>query len=173
MSVDAAGNIYVVDTGLKQVVRIAPAGTVQMIAPNSLTAPVAAVADALGNIYIADAGAGNIRVVDVAGAVSTLVTNLAGPHGLALDGAGHLFFTEQDAARVQSLDLVSGNLKQLGTGTWSIPRGIAVDAAGDVFVADTGRQQILRVDSAGVVTVVAGTGVPGFSATAARRPARN
>jgi uncharacterized protein (TIGR03437 family) len=124
---------------------------------------VTAVTDTLGNIYIADSGAGNIRVVDVAGAVSTLVENLAGPHGLALDGAGHLFFTEQDAARVQRFDLASGSLTQLGAGIWSIPRGIAVDAAGEVFVADTGLQQIMRVDSAGAVTVVARTGVPGFS----------
>ena len=163
VSVDAAGNVYVVDTGLKQVVRIAPAGTVQSIAPKMLTAPVTAVADALGNIYIADAGAGIIRMVGPSGAASTLVANLAGPHGLALDGAGHLFFTEQDAARVQRLDLVSGSMTQLAAATWSIPRGIAVDAAGDVFVADTGRQQIIRVDSAGVVTVITGTSVPGFS----------
>ncbi len=88
---------------------------------------------------------------------------MSGPHGLALDGAGHLFFTEQDAARVQRLDLVTGSLTQLGAGTWSIPRGIAVDAAGDVFVADTGQQQIIRVDSAGDAAVVAGMAAPGFS----------
>jgi len=168
VSVDPAGNIYVVDTGLKQVVRIAPARTVQSVAPNLLTAPVDVVADALGNIYIADAGASNIRRVDASGAVSTLVENLAGPHGLALDGAGHLFFTEQDAARVQRVDLVSGSVTQLGAGAWSIPRGIAVDAAGEVFVADTGRQQIMRVDSTDAVTVMAGMpstgpGTPGFS----------
>jgi len=168
VSIDPAGNIYVVDTGLQQVVRITPAGAVQPIAQNLLTAPVAAVADALGNIYIADAGAGNIREVDMAGAVSTLVENLAGPHGLALDGAGHLVFTEQDAARVQRFDLVSGSLTQLGAGTWNIPRGIAANAAGEVFVADTGRHQIMRVDAAGEVTVIAGIpndrpGIPGFS----------
>ncbi len=162
VSVDTTGNIYVVDTGRKQVVRIAPSGTAQSIAPNLLTAPAAAVADASGNIYIADSGAGNIRLMNAAGAVSTLVENLAGPQGLALDGAGHLFFTEQDGARVQRLDLVSGNLSPLGAGTWNIPRGIAVDAAGDVFVADTGLQQMIRVDSGGGVTVIAGTGVGGF-----------
>jgi uncharacterized protein (TIGR03437 family) len=144
-------------------VRIAPAGSTQLIAPLLLTAPVTAVADPLGNVYIADAGAGNIRRVDTAGAVSTLVANLAGPHGLALDGAGHLFFTEQDAARVQRLDLVSGSVIPLAPGTWNIPRGIAVDAAGEVFVADTGRQEVLRVDSAGEVTVVAGMSAAGFS----------
>jgi uncharacterized protein (TIGR03437 family) len=163
VSVDAAGNIYVVDTELNQVVRIGPTGTVQPLVPHLLTAPVTAVADALGNVYIADAGAGNIRVVDASGAVSTLIANLAGPHGLALDGAGHLFFTEQDAARVQRLDLVSGSLTPLASGTWNIPRGIAVDAAGDVFVADTGLQEIVRVDSSGTATAIAGTGVAGYS----------
>ena len=163
VSVDAAGNTYVVDTGVKQVVRITPAGAAQLVAPHLLTAPVAAVADTMGNIYIADASAGVIRMVDAAGAVSTLVANLAGPHGLALDGSGHLLFTEQEAARVQRLDLVSGSLTQLAPGTWSIPRGVAVDAAGDVFVADTGRQEVLRVDSAGEVTVVAGMPAAGFS----------
>ncbi|MEO8051735.1 MAG: hypothetical protein ABI833_15055 [Acidobacteriota bacterium] len=162
VSVDAAGSVYVVDTGLGQVVRITPQGAVQAIARMLPTAPVAAVADMLGNIYIADAD--SIRVVDAAGVISTLVDQLAGPHGLALDGVGHFFFTEQDGARVQRLDLISGALSLLAPGAWSIPRGIAVDAAGDVFVADTGHQQILRVDSAGDVTVVAGTaGVPGFS----------
>ena len=163
VSVDAVGNVYVVDTVLKQVTRVAPAGTTQLIAQNLLTAPVTAVADLLGNIYIADSGAGNIRMVDTAGAVSILLGNLAGPHGLALDGMGYLYFTEQDAARVQRLDLVSGTLTQLGAGAWNIPRGIAVDAAGEVFVSDTGRHQIVRVDAGGEVTVIGGTGVPGFS----------
>jgi uncharacterized protein (TIGR03437 family) len=163
ISVDAGGNIYVVDTGVKQVVRITPAGAAQLVAPHLLTAPVTAVADTMGNIYIADASAGVIRMVDAAGAVSTLVANLAGPYGLALDGAGHLFFTEQDAARVQRLDLVSESLTQLVPGTWRIPRGVAVDAVGDVFVADTGRQEVLRVNSAGEVTVVAGMPAAGFS----------
>ncbi len=164
ISLDAAGNIYVVDTGLRQVLQITPAGDAKRVAASlTLTAPAAAVADAAGNLYIADSGAGTIFEVAPAGAVSILLDKLAGPHGLALDGAGHLFFTEQDGARVYSLDLASGNLSELGAGHWSIPRGIAVNAAGEVFVADTGRQQIMRVDAAGQVTAVAGTGVSGFS----------
>lgn len=164
VTVDAAGNIYVVDTGLKQVLRITPAGDAKRVATSlTLTAPAAAIADAAGNVYIADTGAGKIFSVDPAGTVSILLDKLAGPHGLALDGAGHLLFTEQDGARVRSLDLASGNTSELGAGKWSIPRGIAVDAAGEVFVADTGRQQIVRVDAAGEVTAIAGSGVSGFS----------
>lgn len=164
ISVDAAGNIDVVDGGLKQVLQITPAGDVKRLAASlTLTVPAAAAADAAGNLYIADYGAGMIFSVAPAGAVSILLDKLAGPHGLALDGLGHLFFTEQDGARVRSLDLASGSLSEVGAGQWSIPRGIAVDAAGEVFVADTGRQQIVRVDAAGQGTAVAGTGGSGFS----------
>jgi uncharacterized protein (TIGR03437 family) len=74
-----------------------------------------------------------------------------------------LFFTEQDARRVRRLNLATGEVTELGPGAWSVPRGIAVNDAGEVFVADTGLQQILRVDSAGNVTAIAGTGVAGLS----------
>ena len=51
------GNIYVVDTGLREVVRIRPGGTLERVAPGlALTAPVSAVADAQETLYIADAG---------------------------------------------------------------------------------------------------------------------
>jgi uncharacterized protein (TIGR03437 family) len=171
VSVDAAGNVYVVDTGLQEVLRITPAGVVERIAPNlALTSPASAVADAQHNLYVADTGAGKILRVDVAGAVSTLLDKLAGPHGLALDGAGHLFFTEQDSRSVRRLDLASGEVSELGAGTWSIPRGIAVSAAGEVFVADTGRQQIVRVDSGGQVTAVAGAGGTGIGSAGIGAP---
>jgi uncharacterized protein (TIGR03437 family) len=168
VSVDAAGNVYVVDLGLQRVLRIAPAGDVQRVASSlALTSPATAVADAQGNLYIADTSAGKIFRVAPAGAVSTLLEKLAGPHGLALDGAGRLFFTEQDSARVRSLDLTSGETSEIGAGAWRIPRGIAVSAAGEVFVADTGRQQIVRVDSAGQVAVIAGTTVVGIAGAGA------
>jgi len=167
ISVDAAGNVYVVDTGLEEVLRIAPTGMVQRMAPGlALTSPATAVADAAGNLYIADTGAGKIFSVTPAGATSTLLDKLAGPHGLALDDAGHLFFTEQDGGRVGFLDLASGAATEIGAGQWSIPRGIAVNSgAAEVFVADTGRQQIMRVDSTGQVTVVAGMAAAGATGT--------
>jgi uncharacterized protein (TIGR03437 family) len=157
VSVDVAGNIYVVDAGLRQVVRIRPGGTLERVAPGlALTAPARVVADDRENLYIADAGAGTIFRVDSAGSASALLDKLAGPSGLSLDGVGHLFFSEQDGARVRRLDLVSGDISDLGAGAWNIPRGIALSTTGEIFVADTGRQQIMRVDSAGQVTSVAG-----------------
>ncbi|MBI3693435.1 MAG: hypothetical protein HY238_01150 [Acidobacteria bacterium] len=40
---------------------------------------------------------------------------------------------------------------------------IAVDASGNLFIADKGNHRIRKLDANGVITTVAGTGVPGFS----------
>jgi len=43
------------------------------------------------------------------------------------------------------------------------PSGVVVDSAGDVYVADSAANQVVEVETSGVVRVVAGTGVAGFS----------
>ena len=43
------------------------------------------------------------------------------------------------------------------------PRAVAVDAAGNVYIADTESQRVRRLSPGGALTVVAGSGVPGFS----------
>ena len=56
------------------------------------------------------------------------------------------------------------------------PVGVAVDSAGKLYIADTGNHRIRRVDAAGNITTVAGTGTPGHSpdGTLARaRPTRH
>ena len=50
------------------------------------------------------------------------------------------------------------------TSAWlRFPFGVAVDGAGNLFIADTDNHRIRKVDSAGVITTVAGTGESGFS----------
>ena len=58
-------------------------------------------------------------------------------------------------------------------GQFREPRTLAVDSSGNVYVADTYNHSIRKIDTAGVITTVAGTGSPGYSgdggpATAAR-----
>lgn len=45
----------------------------------------------------------------------------------------------------------------------SRPSGIAVDGAGNVFIADPGNFRIRKVSVDGIITTLAGNGVPGFS----------
>ncbi len=42
------------------------------------------------------------------------------------------------------------------------PSGVCVDAASDVYIADTGNQRIRKVATNGVITTIAGQGVPGY-----------
>src|SRR5262249_39074720 len=47
------------------------------------------------------------------------------------------------------------------------PRGIAVDARGNVFILDAGNGRIRRIDhQTGIISTVAGNGIPGFSGDA-------
>jgi len=43
------------------------------------------------------------------------------------------------------------------------PYGVAVDSSGNIYIADAGNQRIRMVNSAGVISTVAGTGTAGFS----------
>lgn len=44
-----------------------------------------------------------------------------------------------------------------------LPSAIAYDAQGNLYIAETGSNTIRRVDAAGVITTIAGTGTQGFS----------
>jgi sugar lactone lactonase YvrE len=41
--------------------------------------------------------------------------------------------------------------------------GLAVDRAGNLYIADAGNSRIRKVDAAGIITTLAGTGAKGFS----------
>jgi sugar lactone lactonase YvrE len=43
------------------------------------------------------------------------------------------------------------------------PEGLAVDKFDNLFIADTSNNRVLRMDHSGKVSIVAGTGVRGFS----------
>ncbi len=45
----------------------------------------------------------------------------------------------------------------------SSPTGLALGPAGELFVADSGNHRLRRIGTDGIITTVAGTGVPGFS----------
>jgi len=44
------------------------------------------------------------------------------------------------------------------------PNGIATDAAGNVYVTDNTNHRIRKITTAGIITTIAGTGVPGYDA---------
>ena len=93
--------------------------------------------DASGNVYVADRYDHSVRRIDAAEMASTFAgTGTAG------------FWGDGGPAAAAGLN---------------DPSGLAADAAGNVYVADTGNHRLRRVDAAGMVTTVAGTGEAGYS----------
>ena len=91
-------------------------------------------ADSAGNLYIADSSNHRIRRVDSSGTITTV----AG--GGSADG--------------DNVPAVQARLSR--------PSGVVLDGAGNLYIADTSNHRILRVDSSGTITTVAGTGERGF-----------
>ena len=100
-----------------------------------LNQPWGVAVDAAGNVYIADTVNNRIRKV-ANGVISTVAGN------------GTLGYSGDDGPATSA---------QL---SW--PAGVAVDSAGNLYVADQNNNRIRKVSN-GVITTVAGNGMPGYS----------
>src|SRR6476646_9255175 len=153
VTVDNAGNIYIVDALNRRVRKVDSTGKISTFAGNGLpllsgdgglatsaglalvaTVPhLGVAADNAGNVYVTDYGDNRIRKVDRAGIISTVAgRGTLGQSGFSGDGG----------------PAVNAELKG--------PSGIALDRAGNLYIADTGNGRIRKVDTAGIITTVAG-----------------
>ncbi len=147
---------------------------------SELNNPTGIALDAAGNLYIADSSNNLIRKVTAMTGVITTVAGIPGssgyngdsilatlatlsfPTGIAVDLAGHIYFSDRDNSRIRWIDN-SGNIKTLagngvpgfeGDGALATdaevdaPDGLALDSEGDLYVADSGNN-VLRVVSQG------------------------
>lgn len=165
VALDAVGNMYIADAGLvctgpggNTVRKVDPNGIITTIAGTGavgfsgdggpatvaqLDTPFGVAVDRDGNLYIADLFNYRIRKVDLAGIITTVAGT--GERGFSGDGG------PATAARLFATARRDRN--------W--PGGMAFDAEGNLYVADGGA--VRKIDLAGIITTVAGTGVPGFS----------
>ena len=105
-------------------------------------------------------------------------TALANPSGVAIDGAGRIFFADSANHRIRRIELDGSVTTIAGTGELGYsgdggpatsaelasPAAVAVDGEGRVFVADTDNDCIREIDLDGTITTIAGSpGVAGFS----------
>jgi sugar lactone lactonase YvrE len=150
-----------------------------------------------GAVYVADAGENNRirrisqgRVVTVAGSAREGLADGVGrdaafhtPSGVAVAADGSLYVADTGNHAVRRITPELNVVTIAGSGTsgyrdgdaidaeFDGPVGIAVGRDGSVFVADTYNDRIRRIDAAGLVTTVAGSGVAGLvdgAATSAR-----
>ena len=163
-----------------------------------LSSPIGVAVDAAGNVYIADGN--HVRRVDGGGTITTVAGGGSGARGdggpataatleasaVAVDAAGNLYIADPSDARVRRVDaagiittFAGGGSAGSGVGDGgpataarlSDPDGLAIDSDGSVYIVDVEACRIRRVDAAGIITTIAGTGVcgsgGGSSATAA------
>jgi uncharacterized repeat protein (TIGR01451 family) len=163
LAFDAAGNLFIADSG-NNVVRKVASGTnaITTVAGNavsafagdngpatlaSLAVPQRLAFDAAGNLYIADAGNNRVRKMTVA----------AGP----LSGATTISTVMGNGGTTFSGD---GGPATLASTTG--PDGIVIGCGGNLFLTDDTSNRIRMVSSAtGTITTIAGTGVAGYTGT--------
>jgi trimeric autotransporter adhesin len=158
IAIDKAGNIYVADAAANRVRIIAPDGTIQTFAGTGvagfagdggpaaaaqLNQPYGLAFDIDGNLYIADLGNGRVRKISIAGVIQTVA-----------GGGAYPAINQGQGGAATSAQLMQ-------------PRNVTLDPDGILYISDFGANQVYRVGGDGALTLLAGTGVAGFSGDAA------
>jgi sugar lactone lactonase YvrE len=156
----------------------------------ALNFPTGVKVDGSGNLDIAEYGNNVIRKVDARGLISTVAGNqslgggysgdggaatnagLSLPTGVAVDGAGNLYFSEGGNHVIRKVDAggtittLAGN-QSLGGGysgdggaatnaALNHPNDVAVDGAGNLYIAEYGNNVIRKVDAHGIISTAVG-----------------
>ena len=194
LALDAAGNLYVADSGNQRVRRIRPDGGISTVlggpGATPLLTPTAVAVDASGTIYVADS-APVVRAWTPSGTwgnyAGTGLEGYSGDGGLArgamltaprelVAGPGALWIA--DGVRVRAVDLGGiistvagdgyarfvGDGGPASTAPLSRPLAVALNPAGDLFVADPGAQRVRLLTALGTAVTLAGTGAAGIGA---------
>ncbi len=132
-----------------------------------------AVSDSQGNLYFVDRGH-NIKRLDGNGVITTIVPSIAVPAGnLAIGPQGNFYANSiNSVVRITRNGEVTtlagdGTCGYAGDGGPAIAAkfcniyGLTVDHDGNVYVMDGGSSRIRRIDTAGMITTVAGNGQRG------------
>ncbi len=155
---DKAGEIYFADAFNHVIRKITPSGTIVTVAGKGtpgfsgdngpaldaeMKVPCGIAIDTFGNIYVSDGGNHRVRRIDK---VTGIITTFAGTGTAGSDG-------DWGSATTAKIDG---------------PSGLALDADGNLYISDYSSCNVRKVSAAtGIITKIAGTGVPGYSGNGA------
>ena len=147
VAVDAAGNLYIADTGNCRIRKVTPAGVISTIAGDGtanysgdggsasaaeLSYPEALTLDSAGNLYVADSWNYRVREITTGGKIQLVAGN--GSYGP---------FGDNGLATAASLGLI---------------QSLAIDTAGNLYLSDAYNHVVRKVAPGGNISTVVGGG---------------
>ncbi|MBD2700854.1 hypothetical protein IC229_09405 [Spirosoma sp. BT702] len=204
VTIDGLGNLYIVERGNNRIRKVNTSGIISTVAGNGfygysgdggpatsahLYEPIAVAVDGAGNLYIADRSNHRIRKVTAAtGIITTLAgtgtagyngdggaaisTQLSNPSGVAVDGSGNVYISDKGNRLIRKVN-TSGVISIVagagydGDGGPALsaqlfdPAGLALDGIGNLYIADQNGYRVRKVNTSGIISTAAGTGVNG------------
>ncbi len=191
VAVDFAGTLYVADSENRRVLKRTAEGLVTVLTGGTPGIGAREVAlDGGGNVYSTDGR--RVQKISPRGAItlfagdgtfglplnSVAATNsyLNGPIGVAVNGAGTLYIAEEGNRRVRAVNAQGTIVAVAGSGAATSggdggpatsaglldPVAVAADAESGFWIADYQGNRVRRVNLAGFISNVAGTGQPGY-----------
>ncbi len=144
--------------------------------------------DASGNIYVADGANYRVRKVTATGVVTTLAGTgeqsfLDGPaltakfrfmHGITIDAENNLYVIDTDNGRLRKISATGVVSTIAGSGlsgsvdgtssaaSFGLIAAISIDANKNFYLPELTTHNIRKVDAAGNVTTLGGSGIPGY-----------
>ena len=150
---DAAGNLYVSDSGANRIRKIAPDRTIRAFAGTGRAG------------YSGDGGPASQADLFGAGPLSIdpkgdlyVITGDSRVRKIALDGTIHLV---AGTGVGTGLNRAQGDGGPAVNATLNEPGAVAFDGKGNIYIADTSNARLRKIDASGVITTIAGPGQQG------------
>jgi hypothetical protein len=162
LAADGLDHLYIADPSNGRVVKLSDIGAstasslgqAETMLTTGFTAPSAVAADAAGNVYVVD----GVNLFELAGGVgtpATLLNNLSGASGLAVDPSGAIYISS--ASGTTRVPYVSGALNPAGetaiASTVSATSSVALDRANNVYLVQSSGGAVTLVSTSGTLTL--------------------
>jgi hypothetical protein len=162
LAVDGLDHLYISDPSNGRVVELSDIsastasnlGQAQISLTTGFTAPSAVATDAAGNVYVVD-GVNLFELVGGLGTPVTLLNNLSGATGLAVDPSGAIYISS--ASGTTRVPWVSGALNPAGetavASTVSGTSSVALDRTNNVYLVQAAGGAVTLVGTSGTLTL--------------------